>query len=87
MKIVLKPLTNSVLILSGLTAAISATDAGIKKIYIGSGTTALIISNKEIVDMMTIVDFFKESGLLIKAISETIKYESKIKKMVLAECY
>ena len=48
--------------LSGLTAAISATVAAIKKIYIGSGTAALIISNKDIVDMMKIADSFKESG-------------------------
>ena len=62
MKIVLTPLANSVLMLSGLTAAISATVAAIKKLYIGSGTAALIISNKDIVDMMKIADSFKESG-------------------------
>ena len=58
---VLKPLAKSVLILSGLTTATSATDAAIHKKMFGSGTTTLIISNEEINDIMKI-----ESGLLIK---------------------
>ena len=39
-----------------------------------SETTALIISNEEMEDIMKIVE---ESGLLIKGISDTIKNEAK----------
>ena len=52
---VLTPLAKSVLMPLGLSAAMSATDATIqKRIYI-SGTTALIISNEEMQDIMKIV--------------------------------
>ena len=44
---VMKPLTKSVLIPLGLTAAVSAADAGIHKKILGSGNTILIISNNE----------------------------------------
>ena len=50
-----------------------------KKIY-GSGTTALIISNEEMEDIMKIVKSLKESGLLIKRISKTTKIESREQK-------
>ena len=46
----------------------------------GFGTTALIISNKEMNDIMKIVKSLEESGLLIKRVSETIKNESKEQK-------
>ena len=46
----------------------------------GSGTTALIISNEKFEDIMKIVKLLKESGLLIKRISETIKNEAKEQK-------
>ena len=49
-KNVIKPLVKTVLIPLGLTAAASATDAGIHKKILGSGhnnTTTLIISNDE----------------------------------------
>ena len=51
----------------------SAAEAAIQKEIYGSGTTALIISNEEMKDIMKIVKFLEESGLLIKGISETIK--------------
>ena len=47
-KNVIKPLAKSVLISLGLTAAVSAVDAGIHKKILGSGNTTLIISNEEI---------------------------------------
>ena len=50
-----------------------------KKIH-GSGTTALIISNEEMEDIMKIVKSLEELGLLIKGISETIKNEAKEQK-------
>ena len=47
-----------------------------KKKVCGSGTTALIISNKDMEDIMKIFKSFEESGLLIKEISEIIKNET-----------
>ena len=76
---VLKPLGQSVLISCGLTAA-SATDAAIHKKTFGSGNDTLIISNKEMYDIMKIVKFLEESGLLTKSVSETIKNETKKQK-------
>ena len=73
----LKPLAKSVSIPLGLTAAASATDAPIHKKMFGSGFTTLIISNEEMNDIMKIVKSPKESGLLIKGVSQTIKNEAK----------
>ena len=86
MKNVLKALAKSVLITLGLTAAAAATDATIHKKMFGSGNTILIISNEEINDMMKIVKFLEESGLLIKGVSET-KMKQKNKKRDFSECY
>ena len=58
----------------------SAADAGIQKKIYGSGTTALIISNEEMEDIMKMVKSLEESGLLIKEISGTIKKEAKEQK-------
>ena len=67
MKSVIKPLAKSVLVPLGLTAAASAADAGIHKKILGSGSdhnnTILIIS--------------KDSGVLLKGVSETIQNEAK----------
>ena len=52
MKNVLKPLAKSVLIPLGLTAAGSETHATIRKKIVGSAITTLIISNKEMFDIM-----------------------------------
>ena len=49
MKSVLTPLAKSLLIVLGLLAGMSAADAAIQKKFYGLGTTALIISNKEII--------------------------------------
>ena len=46
----------------------------------GSGKTVLIISNKEMKDIMNIVKSLEESGSLIKDVSETIQNEKKNKK-------
>ena len=69
MKNVLKLLSKSVLILLELTAALSAADA--------ATTHTLIISNEEMDDITKTVKSLKESGLLIKGVSETIKNEVK----------
>ena len=81
----LKQSAKSALILLGLTAAASAKDAAIHKKMFGSGTrpsdltkqTILIISNKEIYDIIKIVKSLEESGLLIKGVSETIKIQEE----------
>ena len=59
-KNVIKPLDKSVLIPLGLTAAVSAADAGIHKKVLGSGTTTLIISNEEMNDIMKIVQALED---------------------------
>ena len=47
----------------------------------GPGTTTLIISNKEVNDIIKIIKCLEESGLLIKwLVSETIKKEAKQQK-------
>ena len=66
MKNVLKPLAKSISISLGLITAASATDVAICKKRFGSDTTATIISNEEINDIMKIVNSLEESGLLIK---------------------
>ena len=79
MKNVLKPLAKSILIPLRLTAAASATYAAIHKIMFGSGTTTLIIFNEEI-NITKTVKSLKQSDLLIKSISKTIKNEVKEQK-------
>ena len=70
----------SVLIPLELTAAASATDEANQKQIFGSGTTALIILNEEIEDIIKIVKSLKESELPTRGISKTIKNEEKEEK-------
>ena len=63
----------------GVVAA-SAIDAGIQKKIPGSGTTTLIISNKEINDIMKIVQALEDSDILLKGVTKTIKNETKEQK-------
>ena len=73
LKSIIKPLG-----LLGLTAASSAIDAGFqKKIYNGSGTATLVISNEEMNDKMKIVQALKNRGILLKDLTKTIKNETK----------
>ena len=60
-----------------LTAAASAADAGIHKKILGSGTTTVIISNREVEGIMKIVKSLEDSGLLLKGVSKTIQNEVK----------
>ena len=78
-KIVNKLLAKSVLIPLGLTATASA---GMHKRILGSGdnSTTLIISNNEMKEIMKIVKSLKDSGLLLKGVSETIQNEVKKQK-------
>ena len=83
MKSVIKPLAKSVLIPLGLTAAASAADAGIHKKILGSdhsNNTTLIISNDEMDDILKILKYLEDSGLLLKGFSETIQNEAKEQK-------
>ena len=80
MKSVIKPSAKIVLIPLGLTAAVSAADAGIHKKILGSGhnnNTTLIVSNDEMDDILKIVKSLEDSGVLLKGVSETIQHEAK----------
>ena len=79
MKSIIKSLAKSVLIPLGLTAAVSAADAGIHKKISGSShnNTTLIISNDEMDDILKIVKSLEDSGVLLKGVSETIQNEAK----------
>ena len=61
-------------------AAASATDTALHKKMFRSEFSSLIISNKEMEDIMKIVKSLEASGLLIKGVSETIKNEAKEQK-------
>ena len=74
------PLAKNVLAPLGITAAASAIDAGIQKKIHGSGTTTLIISNKEMNDIMKIVQALEDSNILLKGVTKTIKNETKEQK-------
>ena len=63
-----------------MTASASAADAAIQKKIFGSCVTTLIISNEEMKNIMKIIKFLEESGLLIKGASETIKNATKEQK-------
>ena len=78
----------------GLTTTTSATDAGTKKKKkFGSGrlpdlnlrNITLIVSNEEINDVMKIIKYLEESGLLIKHVSETIKNKAKVQKKQISQ--
>ena len=64
----------------GLTAAISAIDAGIQKKIHGSGTTILMISNEESNDIMKIVQDLANLKILLKGVTKKIKNETKEQK-------
>ena len=64
----------------GLTAAVSASNGAIQKKIFESGTTALIISDEEIDDIVKIVESLEESGLLTTGVGTTIKNEAKEQK-------
>ena len=79
-KNVITSLAKSVLIPLGLTAAASAADAGIHKKILGSGNTTLIISNKDMDDLIKIVKSLEDSGLLLKGVTESVQNEVKEQK-------
>ena len=74
------PLAKIVLAPLGITAAVTAIDAGIKKKILGSGTTILIISNKEMNDKMKIVQVFENPNIFLIGVTKIIKNETKEQK-------
>ena len=76
------PLLKNVIAPLGLTAAMSATDAGIqKKIWgKGVGNTTLVISNQELGDIFEIIKLLEEKGILVKGTTETTKSEAQKQK-------
>ena len=77
------PLAKSILIPLGLTAEASAAEAGIQKKILASrhnNTTTLIISNNEMEDIIKIVKFLEDSGLLLKGVTEAVQNEVKEQK-------
>ena len=82
MERVLKPLAKSVLfsIFYVLCSISFNTSSYSERNVFGSGTIALIISNKKMNDIMKTVKFLQEPGLLIVGINETIKKEAKEQK-------
>ena len=79
MKVAVPP-AKGILAPLGIAAAASAIDARNQKNIHGSGTTNLIISNKEINDIMKIVQAFEDSNILLKGVTKTIKNEKKEQK-------
>ena len=81
MKNVITLLAKSVLILLGLTAAASAADAGIHRKILGSGNnTTVILSNKDMDDLIKIVKSVEDSGLSLKGVTESVQNEIKEQK-------
>ena len=87
---VINPLAKSALIPLGLTAAASAAVAGIHKKVLGSvrrhsssstsHNTTIIISNKDIQDLIKIVKSLEDSQLLLKGVTESVQNEVKEQK-------
>ena len=74
------PLAKNILAPLGVTAAVSAIDAGIQKKIHGSGTTTLIISNEEMNDIIKIIQSLEDSNILLKGVTSTINNEAKERK-------
>ena len=75
------PVAKNVLAPLEITVAASAIDAGIQKKKIhGSGRTTLIISNKEMNDIMKIVQALEDSNILLKGVTKTIRNHTKEQK-------
>ena len=70
------PLAKNVLAPLGLTAAMSAIDSGIQKKIHGSGVK-LIIEQKDMNDIIKIIEALENSGILLKGVTKTIENETK----------
>ena len=74
------PLAENILAPLRIAAATSSIDAGIQNKIHGSGTI-LIISNKEMNDILKIVQAYEDSNILLKGVTKTIKNETKEQKV------
>ena len=66
-------LAKNILAPLGVIVVDSAIDAEIQKKVHGSGTTTLTISNEEMNDILKIVQALKNSNILLKGVTKTIK--------------
>ena len=83
MKVAL-PLAKNILASLGIPGAVSAIDTGIQKKTHGSGTTILIISNKEMYDIMKIIQALEDSNILLNEVTKTIKkWNKRTKRRIL----
>ena len=73
------PLAKNVLARLGITTTASAINAGIQKKIPGSGSTILIISDKEMNDIMKIVQALEDSNIVLKGVTK-IKMKKKKKE-------
>ena len=74
------PLAKNTLAPLVITAAASAIDARIQKKIQGSGTTTLVISNRAMIDIIKSVQPLKDSNILLKGVTKTVKNETKEQK-------
>ena len=70
------PLAKNVLAALGLTAAMSAIDAGIQKKMRGEGIK-LFIEQEDMDDIIKIIEALENSGILLKGVTKTIENETK----------
>ena len=75
-----KLLAKGFLVQLRLLTAVLATDAAIQNNIFGSNTTALVLSNEDLNDIVAIVKSLEERSLFIKGVSEIIKNEAKEQK-------
>ena len=73
------PFAKNILAPLGITAAASAIDAGIKKKR-GSAITTLIISNREMNDILKIVQALEDFNILLQGVTKKINNETKEQK-------
>ena len=74
------PSTKDILAPLGITATASGINAGTQKKLHGSGTTTLIISNKEMNDIRKIVQSLEDSNILLKGIKKQLKIKQENKE-------
>ena len=79
MKVVVS-LAKNILAPLGITGAASAIGSRIFKKSDGLGTATLLISNKEINNIIKIVQTLEDSNIALKGVTETIENETKKQK-------
>ena len=76
MKVVV-PFAKNILAPIGITAAASAINVEIREKIQGSGTATLVISIREMNDIMKIVQALEGSKILLKGITKTVENQTK----------